>query len=398
MDIISLNEAIEIVNKNIFPVERTENLKIKKLINEERVISEDIIANVDIPPFDRAAVDGYAVKCEDVKNASYENPVNLKLIGEIFAGKDKKFKINNGECMYVTTGSRIPEGADSVVMIEFTKKEDDNVKIFKSQRLFENIERKGEDIKKGEILIKKGEILTPAKIGVLCAIGRKNVNVFSIPKICVFSTGNEIVDVRENLKEGKIYDINTYTISSVVKKYKCIPVVLKIARDKEEIIEKRLNEALNYDCVVISGGTSVGEKDLLGKIIEKHGKILFHGIKIKPGKPTLFAKINEKPIFGMPGKPTSCLMNTYMFLVPAIHKMRNVPFKRKMIKAKISEKFVSKSDRDLLLPVKLEKDYAKPVFKTSGAITSMKDADGFIIVPASKTIEKDKEVEVYLFD
>jgi len=401
--IISLDEAKKTISKNIAPIQRTEILKIKKLVKSntfaDRILATDVIAHINIPSFDKAAMDGYAVKFEDTLKATPENPVNLKFIGSIFAGNTKNFRIRSGECMYITTGSMMPADADAVVKIEDTKKDRNNVKIFEPVRLWNNVEKEGNDIKKGIDVLKKGEILTPGKIGVLAALGIKKTKVYSIPEIAIIGTGNEIVTPGKNLAKGKIYDINSFTIASVVKKSGCIPVILRIAKDKEEILQKRLEDALMYDVVVFSGGSSVGEKDLLSKVIESSGKILFHGVSIKPGKPTLFGNVNGKPIFGMPGNPTSCLMNAYVFLLPALRKIARLPFERKTVKAKMSEKFISKSDRDLLLPVKLENIYAKAVFKTSGAITSMSEADGFINVPVNKKIiEKDEEVEVNLFE
>ncbi|MDI6730342.1 MAG: molybdopterin molybdotransferase MoeA [Candidatus Altarchaeum sp.] len=404
---ISLDEAKKIIDANIAPIQRTEILKIQDLIKfnvfADRVLTTDVISDINIPPFDKSVMDGYAVKFENTQNTSLENPVELKLSGSVFAGQTGKNKttlkeIKNGECIYVTTGSVLPVNANAVVMIEDTERDGNNIKIFKSVKLLENIGKEGGDIRKGIVVLRKGEILTPAKIGVLAAIGVKETEIYSIPKVAIIGTGNEIVDVEKNLTPGKIYDINSYTLAAVIKKAGCIPIRLKIAKDKEKILQKQLEEALQYDVVVISGGSSVGEKDLLSKVVESSGKILFHGVDIKPGKPTLFGNVNGKPVFGMPGNPTSCLMNAYVFLLPALRKMAHISFERKMVKAKISEKFNNKSDRHLFVTVKLENGYAKVVYKTSGAITSMSSADGFIEIPITKqVIEKDEEAEVNLF-
>jgi len=401
--IISLEEAKKIIAVNITPIQRTEILKIKDLLKfnvfADRVLADDVVACLNIPPFDRAAMDGYAVMSEDTQKAGLENPAELKFIASIFAGQRISTALKNGECMYVTTGSVLPVNANAVVMIEDTKRDGNNVSIFKSLKLLENIGKEGEDIKKGTVVLRKGEILTPAKIGVLAASGIKEIAVYAVPKVAIIGTGNEIIDVGKNLTPGKIYDINSYTLAAVIKKAGCIPVVLKIAGDKEEILQKRLEEALQYEVIIISGGSSVGEKDLLSKIVESNGKILFHGVNIKPGKPTLFGNVNGKPVFGMPGNPTSCLMNAYIFLLPALRKMAHLPFERKIVKVKMSEKFISKSDRHLFVTVKLENGYAKMVFKTSGAITSMSEADGFIEIPTDKkVIEMSEEVEVNLFE
>jgi len=399
---VSLDKAQKIINENIVPVKKTEILKVKDMVKfnvwTDRVLATNVSAGIDVPSFEKATMDGYAVKFEDTLKATPENPVNLRLIASIFAGNDGNFKIKSGECIYVTTGSMLPASASAVVMVEYTKRDSDNIKIFKPVTIRENTGKKGEDIKKDEDVLKKGEILTPAKTGVLAAIGIKETEVYSIPKVAIFGTGNEIVDAGKDLMPGKIYDVNSWTIACVVKKAGCIPVRHKTAKDKEEILKKRLNEALAYDVVVISGGSSAGEKDLLSDVIESSGKILFHGVNIKPGKPTLFGNVNGKPVFGMPGNPAACLMNAYVFLLPALRKMAHLPFERKKVKAKMSEKLNSKSDRHLFVTVKLENGCAKAVYKTSGAITSMSSADGFIEVPTDKkVIEKDEEADVYLF-
>ncbi len=406
---ISLDEAKKIIGENVAPIQRTEILKIKDLIKfnvfADRVLTTDVISSINVPPFDKSAMDGYAVKFEDTQNASLENPVELKLSGSVFAGQTQTGKnkttlkeIKSGECIYVTTGSILPINANAVVKIEDTKRDGNNVKIFKSPKLLENIGKEGEDIKKGNVLLRKGEILTPAKIGVLAALGVKETEVYSIPKVAIIGTGNEIIDIDKNLTPGKIYDINSYALAAIIKKAGCIPVRPKIAKDKEEILQKQLEKALQYDAVVISGGSSVGEKDLLSKVVESNGKILFHGVNIKPGKPTLFGNVNGKPVFGMPGNPASCLMNAYVFLLPALRKMAHISFERKIVKAKMSEKLRSNSDRHLFVTVKLENGYAKVVYKTSGAITSMSGADGFIEIPTTKhIIEKDEEVDINLF-
>lgn len=403
MHLISLDEAKSIIDKHITPIQRKEILRLKNIVkfNADRVLSTNVTSNIDVPPFDRSAMDGYAVKFEDTQNACSKNPVVLKLVGSVFAGKKReiKTKINGKECMYVTTGSMLPTNANAVVMIENTKIQDDKIYVFKAARLFENVGKKGDDIMKGKVVLKKGEILTPAKIGVLAAIGIKEINLYSTPKVAIFGTGDEIIDVGKAITKGKIYDVNSYTVASVVRKARCIPVMLKIAKDKEEILEKRLNKALMFDACIISGGTSVGERDLLPKIVKGMGKILFHGVKIKPGKPTLFGIINNRPIFGMPGNPSACLMITYALLLPALRKMARLPYEQKVVKARMSEKFISKSDRDLLMPVKLENGMAKVSFKTSSAITSMSDAYGFIEVPVNKqVIEKDEYIDVNLFE
>lgn len=395
--LISLDDAKKIIDENVKPVRRKEKIKIENCLG--RVLAVDVKAGFDVPGFDRAAMDGYAVIANDTFGAGQFTPKILKLIGIIHAGETTDKTVHNNGCVQIATGAKLPSGADAVVMVEDTEKEKNKIKIFKPVYPKANVSGKDEDIKKGKIVLRKGDMLNPSKIGALSALGMSEVYVYAQPKIAVIPTGREIASLDEALKEGQVYDINSYTLMSVINSNGGNTVKYDIVEDTFGEIRDVVESAINNDMIVISGGSSVGERDVLFDVINDLGNVLFHGVQIKPGKPTLFGMIKNKPVFGMPGYPTSCLVNAYVFLLPAVRKMSGLQVKKeKIVKVKLSRRVVSTLGRRQFLTVKIENNKAVPVFKESGAITSMANADGYIEIPENvDLIEKDENVEVKLF-
>jgi len=396
--LISREKALETILSTVKPIERTEEIPIEEAGG--RVLAEEITAERDVPPFDRAAMDGYAVKAEDTFKASQFNPVRLKIVDVLHAGESTDKIIKSGECIRIATGCPIPSGADAVVMMEFTEEKDGFVSIFKGVHPGANIALKGEDIKKGEVILRRGDLLTPAKIGVLASLGRKYVLVYQKPRVAVIPTGSEVCEVGSELKKGQIYDVNSYTLTSLLLENGASVTRVPIVPDVFEDLRSAAAQYLDHDLIVFSGGSSVGEKDMLVRVVEDLGELLFHGIQIKPGKPTLFGLVKGTPIFGMPGYPTSCLSNAYVFLVPAIRKIARLPPKQpRRVKAKMGTRVVSASGREQFLTVKIKNGVAYPVFKASGDITSLADAEGYIILPVNlDVIEKGEEVMITLFE
>jgi len=400
-ELIPLEKALDIIMHSISPIERVEEISLENSLR--RVLAEDIVAKINIPPFSRAAEDGYAVRAEDTFGAGTHNPVKLKIVGEVDAGEVFETPIKKGECVEIATGAPIPKGADAVVRVEDTEKEGDFALIYSPVYPGRSVAPEGEDIKKGEKILERGTVLTPSKIGVLAAIGNKKVRVYAKPEVAIIPTGSEIVPPGEKLSHGKIYDINSYTLAAVVEEAGGLPRIMGTVEDDEKKIRDYLEKALKYDCVVFSGGSSVGTKDLLINIVSEMGEVKFHGVQIKPGKPTWFAVVRGKPVFGLPGFPTSCLSDAYIFLKPAVEKMAHLPKSQmKKVKAVLSRRVVSTLGRTQFLTVRIEKEndriIAHPVFKTSGAITSMANADGYIMIPSNvDLLEKGEEVEVFLF-
>jgi len=395
--LLPYEEAKRVVDINIKPIDRVESIGIDDAVG--RILAEDIVAGMNIPSFNRAAMDGYAVKAKDTFDSGQFSPKILNLVGEIHAGDKPEARVNAGECVQVATGAIMPAGADAVVMVEDTEVDNGQVKVFKSSYPHANVAKKGVDIKKGITVLTNGAYLEPGKVGVLASQGITRVSVYEKPRVAILPTGEEVVEVGKKIRLGQVYDINSHTISSVVKENGGMPVRIGIAGDKREELKATIEKALENDLVVLSGGSSVGERDLLVDVIEGWGEIIFHGIQVKPGKPTIFAMINGKPLLGMPGYPTSCLVNTYLFLLPSVRKMARLPSRRgKAIEARLSRRVPGSVGRRQFLTVKLEGDEAVPVFKESGAITSVANADGYIEIAQNiDLLEKGEVVSVTLF-
>lgn len=395
--LLSFEKAKKVIEENIEPTTRVETINIDD--GAGRVLAEDVLATLNIPPFDRASMDGYAVKARDTFYSSRSNSKVLNLIGELRAGDAPQKRVGTGECIQIATGAMIPRGADAVVMVEDTDEENKRVKVFKPVYPKANVAHKGGDIKKGELILKQGFVLDPGKIGVLASQGIGRVRVYEKPEVAVLPTGEEVAEIGKRLKQGRVYDINSHTISSVVRANGCTSVRFGIVGDTREEIKSAITEALKSDAVVISGGSSVGERDLLTEVLQGWGEILFHGVQIKPGMPVLFGKIDGKPIFGMPGFPTSCLVTTHLFVAPAVRKMARLPVKEgQVVKATLSQAISGSLGRRQFFTVRLEGDTAIPVYKESGDITSMSRADGYIEIPESiNLLKKGEPVLVTLF-
>ena len=392
-ELIDFERAKEIIMEKTWEMERAEEVKITEACG--RVVAESIKAGFDIPGFARAAMDGYAVIASDTFGASMREPVKLEVVGKIFAGEVAREEIKKGECMQIATGAPLPEGSDAVVMVENTERDGDEVKIFKPVYPGANVSPADEDVKEGEEVIKEGEVLNPSKVGVLAALGMEKVKVYEKPEVHIYPTGKEVVPPGGKIEYGKIYDINSYTLAALLQKEGANVKIHPVVDDSREAIEKCINES---DYIIFSGGSSVGERDIMADVIKSKGELFFHGIALKPGKPTIFGKVGKTLIFGMPGYPTSCLTNAYVLLLPSIKKMARLPLKIERKEAMLAEKIVSTIGRYQIYPVRVEGEKAYPVFKESGAITSLSEASGYIEIPANvEYLEKGSKVLVNYF-
>ena len=396
-DLIPFDKALKILLENVPLIEEVEEVPI---INAAlRVLAEDVVSNISVPPFARAAEDGYAVIAQDTFGAGQYEPKKLRVVDRINTGEFKEIKIKSGEAVEVATGAMLPEGANAVVRVEDTEVEDDNLLVYRAVHPGFDVAPEGEDIKRGDIVLKSGTELTPAKIGAIAAVGIDKVKVYRKPRVAILPTGDELIKPGEQLREGKIYDVNTYTISAIVNENGGIAYPFPYVRDSKEEIREKLEKALSYDMIVFSGGSSVGERDLLIDVVSDMGNVLFHGVQIKPGKPTWAALVKGKLIFGMPGFPTSCLNDAYQFLRPALRKMARLsPIKENTVRARMARRITSTLGRMQFFTVRLKDGYAYPAYKTSGAITSLAHSDGYIVIPATvDLVEKDEEVIVHLW-
>jgi molybdopterin molybdotransferase len=395
--LVSLEEALDRVMARVAPVDRTETVPIDKAL--DRVLAKDIEATMDVPGFERSAMDGYAVRAEDTYGATDMDPVRLRSIGTVHAGEVPSGTVGKDECMYAATGAMRPEGTDSVVMIEYTEEVDDEIIIRRAVHPGENVSRRGADIMEGTVPLLAGARLGASRIGTAAALGMMELEVYARPVVAIAGTGNEVCPLGEPLGPGQVYDINTHTISGAVRNLGGTALVLGLVRDSHEALVEALDKALEMaDIAVFTGGSSVGERDLLVDVFGERGEVLFHGVQVKPGKPVLAADCGGKLAFGLPGYPTSCLSSGMLFLEPVMAKMgRRSQAAPTAIEATLSRRVVSTIGRTQFLTVRLEDGAAHPAFKESGAITSMAEADGYVIIPSNvDLIDQGEQVEVHM--
>ena len=380
----------------------TEYIDIKDGLS--RVLAEDIRANIDSPPFDRSEVDGYAVFSRDVRGADEDKPIKLKVVGKAIVGRLPETSVSRGEAVEIDTGAPLPRGADSVVMVEYTRADDGWVEIFRSVAPGENISHTGSDVSIGDVVLRKGTMLSPREIGVLAALGISKIKVYKKPRVAVFSTGNEIVDVGGRLGPGQIYDVNRYSLYSMIVESGGAPELMEILPDEFDVMRERILDALEeYDMVVSSGSTSAGLGDVMYRVISSiGGKILVHGLRTKPGKPTVIGVYKGKLVFGLPGFPVSAMIAFHLIARPVISKMAGIRMEEAVVRATLPIKIMGAKGRRRYLPVSLvdagETLKAYPIFGSSGAISTLVVADGYIVVPENtQFLDKGSEVEVKLF-
>ncbi|MEM3754169.1 MAG: molybdopterin molybdotransferase MoeA [Candidatus Bathyarchaeia archaeon] len=383
----------------------SELIDLKDALN--RVLAEDIISKVDIPPFDRSAVDGYALKAENTYGASEDNPIRLKLLGRIEAGDKPSIEIHEGEAVEIATGAPIPKGANAVEMVEYTRKiNDKTIEVFKQITPYENVSKIGEDIKKGELLLKIGTRLKPYDLGIIASIGIPKIRVFKKPKVGILSTGSELVELGASLEPGKIINSNRIMISAMVEELGGTPVDLGIAKDSLEEIKSKIIKGLKEsDLIIITGGASVGEKDLVAEAINAIGKpgMIVHGIAIRPGMPTGLAIVEEKPIASLSGYPVAAAIGFIALVKPIMMKMLCAYYEPlPKIKAVLSRRVTSPIGIKSFVRVIVEKVgnkyFAHPLRVTgSGVLSSLVKSNGILIIPENKEgVDEGEEVEIIL--
>ena len=404
--LVSLDEA-KIILQQRFSAEPvgTEHVSLSEAY--QRILAKDIVARIDVPPFNRATVDGYAVKARDTFDADETNPITLKICGRINVGESPCITIEKGSAAEIATGAPMPQGADAVIMFEHTVQKDADAILYRPVSKGENVMKAGSDIKKGDKILKKGQTLSSWEIGVLASLGMAKAEVRKRPKVAIISTGPEIVKPGRPLLSGKIYDINAHTLSGAVLECSGQPFNLGIVPDEADKLKTAIRKALGYvDVVITSGGVSAGPRDIIPEILDSLGEpgIIVSGIAVKPGKPTTIAIVDKKPIFSLPGHPTSSLLMFHILVRPIISKMagkseETFPF----IEAIAGEKMFSEKGRRTFIMVKLLQDKTERVLASpvptglSGAITTLAKADGFIEIPETQQfINAEEDVKVYL--
>jgi molybdopterin molybdotransferase len=374
-----------------------------------RVLAEDVKSPIDLPGFDRAIMDGFAVRARDTFGASPGAPAYLKLAGEVEMGEAASVKVSPGEAVRVSTGSMMPEGADAVVMVEYTDfLDDETVEMVRSVAPGDYVVGKTEDLREGELMLSRGHIIRPQDIGALAGVGITSVKVSRQPRVAIISSGDEIIPPDETLEAGQIRDINSYSLACLAKQAGGVPIRLGIVRDDFESLKSRLVEGLEKaEIALISGGSSVGARDVTLDVIRSFdgAEILVHGISIRPGKPIIIAEVDGKYLFGLPGNPVSVMVTFDLFvsfLVKLLSGAQQPVWEPRYVKTRLNRNIASAPGREDYISVRLIESedgmMAEPVLGRSALISTMVKADGLIKIPLeSEGLEEGVEVEVAVF-
>ncbi|MFZ5966384.1 MAG: gephyrin-like molybdotransferase Glp [Bacillota bacterium] len=370
------------------------------------VLYEPIYAPICLPEFDRSTVDGYALQTKDTFGASESLPTFLNIIGKVEMGKEARYQVRSGEAVYVPTGGMMPQGADGVVMIEYVENLDQStIAVYRSVSPGDGMIRRSEDIKTEQLMLNKGRILKPQDIGGLAAVGITEIKVFKKPRVSILSTGDEIVDPTALVKPGQIRDINTYALAAMVKEMGGEVIFTKVIHDDYEMIRSHVAEAVeNSDIVIISGGSSVGTKDVTAKVIDSMGDpgVFVHGVAIKPGKPTIIGKAKGAAVFGLPGHPVSAMVVFRIFGGYLMNKLLSLYDKQQFDIDAVSEVNIPSSPgKETYQMVTIEERdgmyVAIPIHGKSGAISLMMKSHGYIRIAGGKEgIQKGERVKVVI--
>ncbi len=396
---IALKKFLSSVNFN----PKVEVISLKNA--SSRVLAKDIVSQIEIPSFEKAAMDGFALKSSDTKKSTKQNPIFLKIIGKIYAGNKKKNSIKKGETIAVATGSPLPVGADAVIMIEDVIQNKTTIKITKKVKNQDNLALRGEEVRKNQLILKRGIWLTPQDIGLIASIGLNKVSVFKQPSVGILATGSELTKPGTNLKYGKIFESNRIVISELVKQHGGRVQDLGICKDDKKLIEKKIQRGLQNDLLVITGGSSVGERDFLPEILSHLGNpgIVVKGVSMKPGSPVTLGVIRKTPIIVCPGFPVSSFFAFFLFGAAILKQMllsEGPPTPE--IQAKMGLAVKTQQNVTNFVRVKIRKikgDYfAKPISTAdSRLLKTLTESDGVVIAKNRKELKKGELVRVTTF-
>lgn len=393
---ITVEEALQRILSNVNALE-PETKDILDCLGQ--VLAEDIRSEVTIPPLDNSAMDGYAVRFEDIREASESNKVELIIVGEVAAGYVFDGEVGPGEAVRIMTGAPVPKGADTVVQFEHTDEEDRRnmarvsmeIGILRATEKGKNIRPAGEDVRSGEMVLPRGAVLRPQEIGVLASVGRARVRVIRRPVVAVMSTGDELVDLGQPLPPGKIYNSNSYSIAAQVLRYGGIPKVLGIGADDRDALTEKIAQGMDADLLLTSGGVSVGDYDMVKDVLAEHGSIGFWLVYMKPGKPLAFGMLEHGgkrvPHLGFPGNPVSSMITFEQFARPAILKMLGkTNFAKPTVRAVSESRFKNTDGRRVYARGTVRKEGDRYFVRStgpqgSGILMSMARANGLVIVP-----------------
>ena len=402
LNVVTPDEALEVIRAGFTRRSKPESVDIADAV--DRVLAKDILSTEYIPGFDRSMVDGYAVRAGDTFGSSESLPALLALAGEVKMGEGAPMELRDGECAAVPTGGELPGGADAVVMIEYAEDYGDGtIGIIKPAAPGNDVIFRGDDARPGDVVLGAGAVLTPHDIGILADLGIASASVREKPIVGIISTGDELVGIGETPSAGRIRDVNSHLVAAQIGKAGGTPRIYGIVRDDIEELTDAVGRAVREcDAVLISGGSSVGQRDVTAKVIGAQGEILLHGIAMKPGKPTIVGKIGGKPVFGLPGNPVAAYFVTRLFVVPLLGILMGAGSRDFNVTAALDEAISSNHGRAEYMAVRLEKRggvlVARPVRGKSGLIIGLAGTDGYIAVPRDcEGVAKGTSVEVTLW-
>jgi molybdenum cofactor synthesis domain-containing protein len=395
-DLCPVEQALDQLLAAIEPLTEAEAVPVVEAVG--RVAAETVTAPVPVPGFRRAMMDGFAVRATDIAGASADQPMGLQLAGVVHAGSQGG-PLEAGFCYQIATGSPLPAGADTVVPVEQTHRaSDDRIQIHTALPEQANIAEVGADFAAGDVAVAEGTVCTPAICGAIACVGLARTWVIRRPRVAIWGSGDEVRPAGETLQYGQIHDSNGPALGALVAQHGGIATLHGALPDEGDAIGEAL-VARDGNVVLITGGSSVGERDLVARVIAERAEVLFHGIAVKPGKPTLAAMLDGRLLLGMPGNPASCLMMSHLLLVPALRRLAGLPdWKPRVVPATLVADVKSPAGKRHFYSVRLDGDRAVPAFKGSGAISSLSQADGWIEIPAEvDRLAADTPVDVRLF-
>ena len=387
-EVITIEEARQRIMENWRPDEKVEKIGITDAWN--RIAAEDLVAAENVPGFDRSTMDGYAVNAEDTFGASESLPAYLSLVGEVPMGSSPEMNLGLDEATAAATGSKLPEGANAVVMLERAEAmADGTIAVYKPVAPGENVMERGEDVIPGQVVVPKGTLLRAQELGIISSLGIVSVQVYRPYKVGIISTGNELVTPWQKPGLGQIRDSNSYTLLGLVKEAGGIPILYDLVPDEEDAFRNTFAVATKEsDLVLVSGGSSVGTRDLTLNILEEFGEVLFHGVAIKPGKPTLAATVkgqDDTLIVGLPGHPVSAFVAFQELVRPALKRHLKTTVPKAVVWGELQKNVPSQAGREEHVRVRLFEDQGKvfvePIFGKSGMLSTLSRAHGIMVIP-----------------
>jgi len=396
-NLMPVQEAHDII-KNTLKTVGTENIALEDA--HMRVLAENIRSNLNSPPFERSAMDGYAVKAEDTFGFSETNPAKFKIIDTIGAGQVSNKVVKSGHAVKISTGAPIPEGANAVVMEEYTNSESDLLEVETSVTPRENVSPMGEDFLKNDLVLTSGKILRPQDLAIIASSGFSRVEVYKKPKVGIITTGTELVMPKSTLKGAEIINSNHYTFKAVVEASLAVPSLVHCI-DNAQIVKDQFESMLSdHDVLVTTGGTAISKGDVVVDVTEELGEVLIHGVALRPGKPFGFGTVGNKPVFMLSGYPVAAMVQSDVFLRNSLYKMQGIEYKQHSVKKITSKKIASSLGRTDYIRAKTDGSMVKPLkIKGSGIIRSMVESNSYILIEENlEGINEGEECNVILYD